>query len=51
MTFSFARLAVAVAALFGASVLAVPLDAPELSVRAPAQVITKCTKPKTVALT
>lgn len=52
MPFSFVRLAIVAAALFGAtSVSAAPLDAPELSVRAPAQVITKCTKAKTVALT
>ncbi|CAE6523291.1 unnamed protein product [Rhizoctonia solani] len=52
MCLSFTRLiTVAVALSVAAGVLAVPLDAPELAVRAPAQVITKCTKAKTVALT
>ncbi|CAE6492932.1 unnamed protein product [Rhizoctonia solani] len=41
-----------VAALFGAmSVSAAPLDAPELTIRAPAAAMTKCTQPQTVAPT
>ncbi|CAE6413064.1 unnamed protein product [Rhizoctonia solani] len=49
---SFARFAFATVALFGVvGVSAIPLDAPELAIRAPAAVITKCTHPKTVALT
>ncbi|KAG8713451.1 Carbohydrate esterase 4 protein [Ceratobasidium sp. 423] len=52
MCSSFTRLAAVAAVLFGAAgVSAAPLDAPELAVRAPAQVITKCTQSKTVALT
>ncbi|ELU45794.1 polysaccharide deacetylase domain-containing protein [Rhizoctonia solani AG-1 IA] len=44
--------AVITATLFGVvGVSAVPLDAPELVIRAPAAVITKCTQPRTVALT
>jgi hypothetical protein len=49
---SFARFAFATVALFGVvGVSAIPLDAPELAIRAPAAVITKCTRSKTVALT
>ncbi|KAJ1308668.1 hypothetical protein OPQ81_004361 [Rhizoctonia solani] len=51
MSMSFMRFAVVAALLGTAGVSAVPLDAPELAVRAPAAVITKCTKAKTVALT
>ncbi|KAG8724191.1 Carbohydrate esterase 4 protein [Ceratobasidium sp. 428] len=50
MVFSVARLTVLAAALFG-SISAAPVESPELEIRAPAQVITKCTQPKTVALT
>jgi hypothetical protein len=52
MTFSVLRLTVLAAALFGAiKVSAAPVETPELETRAPAQVITKCTQAKTVALT
>ncbi|CAE6530782.1 unnamed protein product [Rhizoctonia solani] len=52
MSSSFMRFAAVAAALYGAvGVSAVPLDAPELAIRAPAAVITKCTQAKTVALT
>ncbi|KAF8607827.1 carbohydrate esterase family 4 protein [Ceratobasidium sp. AG-I] len=51
MSFSIARLAVIAVALFGAiNVSAAPVEH-ELETRALAQVITKCTKAKTVALT
>ncbi|CAE7229124.1 unnamed protein product [Rhizoctonia solani] len=52
MSSSFMRFVAVTAAIFGAvGVLAAPLDTPELTVRAAAKVITKCTKAKTVALT
>ncbi|CAE6523283.1 unnamed protein product [Rhizoctonia solani] len=52
MCSSFTRLvAVAVALSVSAGISAAPLEAPEFVVRAPAQVITKCTQPNTVALT
>lgn len=52
MTFSITRLTVVAAALFGAlSVSAAPVETPELEMRAAARAITKCTQPKTVALT
>ncbi|CUA70173.1 hypothetical protein RSOLAG22IIIB_00521 [Rhizoctonia solani] len=52
MSSSSMRFFAVAAVLFGAmSISAAPLDAPELAIRAPAAVITKCTQPKTVALT
>jgi len=50
MVFSAVRLTVFAAALFGA-VLATPIEAPQVEARAAAKVITKCTKPKTIAFT
>ncbi|KAG9126727.1 Carbohydrate esterase 4 protein [Ceratobasidium sp. 392] len=50
MVSNVVRLSVLGAAFFG-GVLAAPFDAPKLDGRAGASVITKCTQPKTVALT
>ncbi|QRW01838.1 chitin deacetylase [Ceratobasidium sp. AG-Ba] len=50
MVLSITRLTVLAAALLGA-VSATPIETPELQARAAAKVITKCTQPKTVALT
>ncbi|KAG9091926.1 Carbohydrate esterase 4 protein, partial [Ceratobasidium sp. 392] len=50
MVFSAVRLTVLAATLFGA-VSAAPVEDPHIGARAAASVVTKCTQPKTVALT
>ncbi|KAG8690035.1 Carbohydrate esterase 4 protein [Ceratobasidium sp. 395] len=50
MIFSVVRLTILAGALFGMA-SAAPVETSELKARAPASVITKCTQPKTVALT